>query len=82
MLRRCWPIGRGGRVGSTSVNDFDEAQAARILGVAAVTLRRWRKAGAVGYHRMPGGRVRYSLDQLANFKSSCRVPPAITQERA
>ncbi|MFW2831752.1 helix-turn-helix domain-containing protein [Sphingomonas sp. ID0503] len=60
--------------------DYDEAQAARILGVALVTLRRWRKAGYVGHHRTPGGRIRYSLDQLANFKSRCRVGPMITQD--
>ncbi|MGK2910328.1 MAG: helix-turn-helix domain-containing protein [Sphingobium sp.] len=53
--------------------DFDEAQAARILGVSAKTLSRWRRSGAIGYHRMPGGRIRYTTDQLANFRASCRV---------
>lgn len=60
--------------------DYDEAQAARILGVSTVTLRRWRRAGAIGYCRTPGGRIRYGVDQLANFKSGCRRPPLITQD--
>ncbi|MCP3732024.1 helix-turn-helix domain-containing protein [Sphingomonas sp. MG17] len=55
--------------------DHDEAQAARILGVSTDTLRRWRRMGAIGFHRMPGGRIRYSVDQLAAFRTSCRVNP-------
>jgi predicted site-specific integrase-resolvase len=55
--------------------DYDEAQAARILGIALVTLRRWRRRGAIGYHRTPGGRIRYTLDQLSNFRAGCRVNP-------
>lgn len=61
--------------------EYDEVQAARILSVSPVTLARWRKAGHVGHHRTPGGRIRYSLDQLANFKSRCRVLPMITDDR-
>lgn len=55
--------------------DYDEAQAARVLDVSAVTLRRWRLAGEIGHYRMPGGRIRYSADQLANFRARCRVDP-------
>lgn len=54
---------------------FTEKQAARILGVSSKTLFRWRKAGAIGFHRTPGvrGRITYSMDQIANFRSRCRV---------
>lgn len=57
--------------------DYDEAQAARILGVSTKTLQRWRRRGAIGFHRTPGGRIRYGLDQLANFRSHCRVSPFV-----
>ncbi len=53
--------------------DYDEAQAARILGVSAKTLSRWRRAGHIEHHRTPGGRIRYAAVQLADFKESCRV---------
>jgi excisionase family DNA binding protein len=53
--------------------DYDEAQAARILGVSAKTLSRWRRAGRIEHHRTPGGRIRYAASQLAGFKESCRV---------
>lgn len=43
---------------------YDEKSAARILRVAPRTLRAWRQAGKVGFHRTPGGRVRFTLDQL------------------
>lgn len=56
--------------------DYDEKAAARILNVAPRTLRRWRKAGHVGYHVTPGGRVRYSVDQLLELQSASRVPAA------
>lgn len=61
----------------TDLHEFTEGQAARMLGVSAVTLRRWRGLGVIGHHRMPGGRIRYSLDQIANFRSRCRVDPIV-----
>jgi excisionase family DNA binding protein len=51
----------------------DEKTAARILGVTARTLRRWRVGGQIAYYRLPGGHIRYSADQLIDFKNSCRV---------
>ncbi len=56
-------------------SDYTEPQAARILGVSARTLQRWRRAGAIGCHVWPGGRVSYSHDQLAAFRARCRVEP-------
>lgn len=47
---------------------YDEKAAARILGVAPRTLRAWRTDGKVAHYRTPGGRVRYSLDQLLALK--------------
>jgi excisionase family DNA binding protein len=52
---------------------FGEKAAARLLKVSPRTLRRWRLDGKVGFHRMPGGRIRYSLDQLLEFRLACRV---------
>lgn len=54
--------------------EYDEKQAARILDVTARTLRRWRKDGKVSFYRTPGGRVRYSTDQLLELRRSSRVP--------
>lgn len=56
--------------------DFDEQQAARVIGVSSRTLRAWRKAGKVGYHRTPGGRIRYTVDQLTDLQRAGRVAPA------
>jgi predicted site-specific integrase-resolvase len=53
--------------------DHDEKQAARILEVSAKTLSRYRKAGLIGHFRLPGGRVRYSTEQLVAFAASTRV---------
>lgn len=53
--------------------DYDEKAAARILSVAPRTLRRWRIDGKVSYHRTPGGRVRYSTDQLLEVQLAGRV---------
>lgn len=55
--------------------DYDERQAARILGVDPRTLRKWRGDGVIGFHRLPGGRIRYTADQLVAFKLATRVSP-------
>ena len=55
------------------VFDFDEKQAARILGIAPRTLRAWRMAGKIGHCRTPTGRVRYSTDQLLAVERCGRV---------
>lgn len=57
---------------------FDEKSAARVLKIAPRTLRRYRTDGKISFHRLPGGRVRYSLDQLVDFRSSCRVEASST----
>ena len=67
------------------VRDYDEACAAHLLGVSIVTLRRWRRKAAIGHYRLPGGRIRYSPEQLEQFRHSCLVPPVappITDDHA
>ncbi len=54
--------------------EFDEQQAARVLGVSHRTLRRWRLAERIEHYRLPGGRIRYSTSQLLDFHRSMRVP--------
>ncbi len=39
-------------------------EAARMLGVSIVTLRRWEAAGKIKCARTPGGHRRYDVDQL------------------
>jgi predicted site-specific integrase-resolvase len=56
---------------------FTEEQAARILGVNARTLRRWRKAGAVGHYLTPGGRIRYAPEHLHRLLANMEVAPAL-----
>ena len=56
---------------------FTEPQAAELLGVAARTLRRWRKAGAVGHFLTPGGRVLYAAADLERLTVSMRVEPML-----
>lgn len=58
---------------------FTEQQAARILGVTDRTLRRWRSKGAVGYSLTPGGRIRYSSEDLRQLRTAMRVPPSLGQ---
>lgn len=54
--------------------DHDEKQAARILGVSTRTMKAYRAACKITYFRLPGGRIRYSTEQLAEFVQSRRVP--------
>jgi predicted site-specific integrase-resolvase len=67
---------------SPTIFEYDEKTAARILGVAPRTLRAWRCEGKISYHRLPGGRIRYSMDQLVEFQRSCRVPVAADRSAA
>lgn len=53
--------------------EYDEKAAARILGVAPRTLRSWRVAGNVSHHRTPGGRVRYTMEDLLELQRRSRV---------
>lgn len=48
-----------------------------MVGVGARTLRRWRKAGAVGYSLTPGGRVLYTLADLDQLRAAMRVEPIL-----
>jgi predicted site-specific integrase-resolvase len=56
--------------------DHCEKSAARILGVSTKTLAGYRKSGLIAHYRLPGGRVRYSTEQLAEFVASTRVASA------
>ena len=60
-----------------AIGSFNEAQAARIIGVGARTLRRWRKAGAVGHSLTPGGRIRYSPEDLHQLQAAMCVKPIL-----
>ena len=44
------------------------SDAARLLGVSAVTLRRWADAGRVDYFRTPGGQRRFLRDDLERIR--------------
>lgn len=54
-----------------------EAQAARALGVHPRTLRRWRKQGAVGYSLTPGGRPRYTAEDIRRLINAMHVEPVL-----
>ena len=59
-----------------SLFDHDEAGAARILGVSPRTLRGYRKQGLIGHHQLPGGRVRYTTEQLVEFVGTTGIRAA------
>ena len=55
---------------------LDESAAAKYLGIAAETLRAWRRKGSgPRFFKMGGKLVRYSIEDLANFAASCARPP-------
>lgn len=69
---------RGACLKGSSVSDlfdYDEKQAARILGVSTRTMKAYRAGAHIGFYRLPGklGRIRYSTEQLAEFVRSRRV---------
>jgi predicted site-specific integrase-resolvase len=49
-------------------NLYTEEGAARVLAVKARTLRRYRTSGQIGHVRLPGGGVRYTVEQLLEFQ--------------
>jgi excisionase family DNA binding protein len=53
---------------------LDLAEAAHFLGVHFTTLRRWADAGQVACIRTPGGRRRFSVQDLHAFVKSMRQP--------
>lgn len=54
-----------------------EPQAARAVGVHPRTLRRWRQRGAVGYTLTPGGRIRYTSEDMRRLLLAMRVEPTL-----
>lgn len=54
-----------------------EPQAARALNVHPDTLRRWRRRGAIGYTITPGGRVRYSAEDIRRLIRNMHVEPLL-----
>lgn len=52
---------------------MSEPEAARAIGVHPDTLRNWRKKGAVSYVVTPGGRIRYSAEQIRQLLGAMRV---------
>jgi DNA-binding transcriptional MerR regulator len=46
------------------------SKAARLLGVATSTLRRWEKEGKVKSCRLPSGKRRYDLAELERFRQT------------
>ncbi len=59
--------------------DITEAQAAEQLGLAAETLRDWRKSGRprIPYVKHPGinGPVRYKQGDVDRYRDACLVTP-------
>jgi predicted site-specific integrase-resolvase len=58
---------------SWRIFDHDEKSAAMVLGVSTRTLARYRRSGLISHYLLPGGRVRYSTEQLAEFMAASRV---------
>lgn len=56
---------------------LSEKQAASTLGVHVQTLRNWRRRGAIGHSLTPGGRIRYSTEDLRRFNSAMKVEPTL-----
>lgn len=55
-----------------SLFPYSEKAAARIVECHPRTLKRYRQAGEIEYYELPGGRVRYSAQQLMEFVESRR----------
>jgi len=49
-----------------------EAEAASFLGLNPWQLRDLRLSGKLSYHRIVGGRIRYTLDDLLAYLRQCR----------
>jgi len=55
-----------------SIQWLDLSDAAQFLDVHFTTLRRWADTGKINYIRTPGGRRRFSMADLEQFRSSLR----------
>ena len=53
---------------------YTEAEVAKMLQVAEVTLRKWRGAGRIGYTQI-GSSIRYTNEQVLDFISRGGHPP-------
>lgn len=60
----------------------NEHEAARVLGISVLTLRRWRWAGRPPEFLKIGSAVRYDPAVLASFVDSCRRSSTARQEAA
>lgn len=60
---------------------YSEPQAARILSWSTKTLQRWRRNGAVGYSLTPGGRIRYTPEDLRRLVVAMKVEPQLGKPR-
>jgi excisionase family DNA binding protein len=49
---------------------FDEKTAAHMLGISPRTVRAWRRDGKISYHRTPGGRIRFTLEQILDVHAA------------
>ncbi len=56
---------------------YTEPQAAQALNIHPCTLRRWRKRGAIGFTLTPGGRIRYSSEDVRRLIQAMHVDPAL-----
>ena len=55
---------------------YDEQLAAKYLGVARITLNKWRQRGKGPIVLKMGGQVRYLKSDLDAWLASCRVNPS------
>jgi excisionase family DNA binding protein len=54
----------------STVQWLDLSEAAQFLDVHFTTLRRWADTGKINFIRTPGGRRRFSIEDLTQFRSS------------
>ena len=55
---------------------FSPDAAAKILGFSPKTLERWRAHGTgPQFHKIPSGRIRYSMDALDAWMAEHRIDP-------
>ena len=56
---------------------YTEPETARQLGIGERTLRRWRQAGAIGFSITPGGRIRYTTEDIYRLRAGMIVAPRL-----
>jgi hypothetical protein len=60
---------------------FDEKEAASLLDLNSWQLRDIRRAGLIEHHRIVGGRVRYTAEQLRDYLARGHEAPASKRRR-